>query len=442
MLNQADIALANNEKNIPGLKLLLNPIGFATQIKQQWPQLELKKIEPISIRYQPGQQCVATFKLSTASSIIRLYAIAHKKGTVANLKGAATKRYVSGDDGLSARILSEEDVVVYAYPNDRQFKILSQLVCADFQYDFLRSLFPRQPQLWSGKIEVIRYTPEHRLTCRVSLNGQAQASLKFYPSEEYEYIKDQSEELAAQTDEHYSPRLIAQNEQYHVLAYEWLNGTPLTQFLTQETPHSATAVERAAQALKQLHNQSILGIYGLRSREYEIETIEAQADKLTQLNPGLETLATELVHTLKEQLENYPETRAVTHGQFIGKHILISNTDTHIIDQDELSIGDSNADLGSFIAQLEREALKEKIQEERVNQLKTIFLQTYGKKAHHQRVEIYTAMSLFMQADEPFSERHPQWLEQSTKILQQATDIITRANTSIEDETPTAVQAF
>ncbi len=425
MLSQADAELVRTDPDIPGLHLLLDPIAFARKIKELWPQLSLKRIEPTLLRYERGQWCIASFRLTTPDSTIRIYAKAHGNGDASlKLLEAKTRSYAAGDEGMTARILSDFGVIIYAYPNDQLLTSLTHIFTEDSQYDLLRSLFPTQPTWWPGTIEPIHYSPERYLVATLKVNQQPQAIIKLVVPEHYLAAKDQAQH-PIENGQFERPCLVSHSDEYHALGLTYLPGIQLNKIFTADKDLAAKGVERAGKLLKLFHQQSLAEMSELeiKDRATEMEDIKQQINLLSGLSPLLKSPATQLADILIEQLDRYPEARTVTHGHFIDRHILINNQQIALLDLDNTYIGDAHADLGFFIAHIERHVLRGKLTPQQAKHYRQTFLQAYGE-APRERVELYTAIALFKMATHPFQYREAEWLHQINTLLKRARRIM------------------
>ncbi len=439
MLNQADAELVRHDPDIPGLHLLLDPIAFARKIKELWPQLTLKKIEPTLLRYQYGQWCVASFRLTTPDSTIRVYAKAHGNDASLKLLEAKARSYAAGDEGMTARILSDFGVIIYAFPNDQKLTSLTHILTEDSQYDLLRSLFPTQATWWTGTIEPIHYSPERYLVATLKVDQKPQAIIKLLVPDNYHAAKESAQQQIE--NEHFKrPVLIGSSAEYHALGFTYLPGIHLNKIFAKDQSHADKGVERAGRLLNKFHQQSLADMseLSIKDRATEIDEIKQQAEALAGLSPFLKAPATQLADIMIEQLERYPEARTITHGHFIDRHILIANQHTALLDLDNTYIGDAHADIGFFIAHIERSVLRGKLNSQQAQNYRQLFLQAYGE-APRERVELYTAIGLFKMATHPFQYREVEWLHQINTLLKRARRIMININ---EKDSLAAALAF
>ncbi len=435
MLSQADAELVRSDPEIPGLRLLLDPIAFARKVKELWPQLDLKKIEPTQVHYRRGEHCIASFRLSTGQSTIRIYAKAHGGDAGLKLLEARAGHFAAGDEGMTARILSDFGVVIYAFPNDQRLLNLGRLWDPDHQYDLLRALFPSEPAWWHGTIEPLHYRPEHTLVASLSVDGIPRAVIRLLTEEAYTAVRERHSPLPEQ-DAFRAPRRLGHCDEFRALGYDFLPGARLNKLLEKQGKYGEKGVERAASVLRALHGQSLaeLGDLPIVDRATEVERVQNRVRRLTELSPFLRAGATQLAELITDQLERLPETRTLTHGNFGDRQLLLGNHHTALLDMDHLYIGDAHADLGRFVAHLERMVLRGRLDAVTAADYRHRFLEHYGEVAEG-RVELYGAIALLDLAANPFTYREAEWLHQIDAMLKRARRILVE----VEQQAPEAL---
>jgi len=89
--------------------------------------------------------------------------------------------------------------------------------------------------------------------------------------------------------------------------------------------------------------------------------------------------------------------------------------------------GDAADDLGNFLAQAERFALRGDLTRDRVELLKESLLKGYALASGGSipdRVELYTAVEVFRRARFPFRGREPDWPQRTESLLERAGAIL------------------
>jgi aminoglycoside phosphotransferase (APT) family kinase protein len=98
-----------------------------------------------------------------------------------------------------------------------------------------------------------------------------------------------------------------------------------------------------------------------------------------------------------------------------------------ILDYDRAVSGDPSADLGKFLANLEKFTLRGNLPRTKLEALKNALLEGYQYAARGDipaRIELYTAAVLLQIARRRFRHRKPDWAEATEAILERAEDIL------------------
>ena len=106
--------------------------------------------------------------------------------------------------------------------------------------------------------------------------------------------------------------------------------------------------------------------------------------------------------------------------------MLVHDETVAIIDLDWACSGDQADDLGNFIAQAERNALRGELCPDRVELLKEALLKGYAsanKRPLPERVQLYTAVEVFRRMRFPFRGREPEWPQRTEALLDRAEQI-------------------
>jgi aminoglycoside phosphotransferase (APT) family kinase protein len=124
---------------------------------------------------------------------------------------------------------------------------------------------------------------------------------------------------------------------------------------------------------------------------------------------------------------NEPPVNLPTHGDFYAKQVLLADDSVAILDLDEAVRGDPAADLGNFVAHLERDALRGTLPSSRVELLQNALLEGYRVATHRPipaRTELYAAAGLLRLAPDPFRHREPDWPGRIEAILERTEAIL------------------
>ena len=115
--------------------------------------------------------------------------------------------------------------------------------------------------------------------------------------------------------------------------------------------------------------------------------------------------------------------RRALHGDFSANQVLVGQPEVAIIDLDWACYGDPADDLGNFIAQAERNALRGELCPDQVELVKEALLKGYSlaaKRPPPERVALYTAVEVFRRTRFPFRAREPDWPQRTESLLERA----------------------
>src|SRR5439155_9102113 len=150
------------------------------------------------------------------------------------------------------------------------------------------------------------------------------------------------------------------------------------------------------------------------------------AAAISALAPNLEERTRRLVERLRTMLSD--EDRAVIHGDFYAAQVIAANGEFALIDLDEAAIGPAAADLGNFIAHLEKTAMCGTIHCNDVARLTDALLRGYGANRQLTRdATTWSIASLLRLAPEPFRARQPNWSSQLEAIVLRAEQLLEHA---------------
>jgi len=220
-------------------------------------------------------------------------------------------------------------------------------------------------------------------------------------------------------------RLMGCLDRSRLLAFEWLPGHLLTNLCT--APELDRGVVTAVgSALATLHSQDSAELSSW-TRAAEAADVLSLASEIGFICPQLACRADALARRLAAQLSEAPIRQCALHGDFSANQVLVSEENVSIIDLDWACSGDPADDLGNFLAQAERFALRGELPGDRVGLLKESLLEGYALASDGsipERVEFYTAVEVFRRTRFPFRGREPDWPQRTESLLERAEVIL------------------
>ena len=212
-----------------------------------------------------------------------------------------------------------------------------------------------------------------------------------------------------------------------MLAFEWLPGRVLVDhYAAPQTDHGAVMATGGALAL--LHGQHPAGL-DLWTRQHEAADLVSGGAAVGFIAPRLARLVDLLARQLVTRLRAAPARRDPVHGDFSANQVLVEPSRVAIIDLDWACYGDAADDLGNFIAQAERIALRGELSPSQVERIRAALLEGYAQVtagAVPPGIGLYTAVQVFRRARFPFRAREPEWPRRIEALLERAAELLAR----------------
>lgn len=429
MLSPADADLARRDRTIPGLATVLDNDAFLAALRSHLPGLDLRGIHPTYVHYKPLTRCMVAYRITTADAELIAYADAYGPDAKVKLKKVhEIQRNTEGPHGPWALVMEDLATAVYFFPTDRRLNALRHLANANKTRKLLRMLFPHQKALYEGTLQPLRYKPERRYVARLDTAQGPQAAVKFYTPSGYAAAKIGAETFVSQGALRLA-RTAGFSDRHHILAFEWQPGQLLRDIIVDSeatTTDMTAAMQLTGAALAELHTHPA-GALPQRSRDAEIRRLHAQTTTLEHLCPELSRPAGMLVQRIVTQLEKSSPDALALHCDFYDQQVLITDDAAIILDLDQTELGDPAADLGLFIAHLERSELQNRLSAETVGTLADTLLHSYLQARPwlaSATIRLYTAIGLLYLAAEPFRYREPDWPERMAAVLSRADTVL------------------
>lgn len=431
MLERADLDLIARDRALPGLGYLLDPERLVECLTVARPTLRLTDLHLTYLRYKPGTNCLAGYRVTVEGQIIDLLVKALPAGS-RRLARAAEAPAVAGPCGSGRLVVTDPALVVSFFPNDDKLPGLVCLADAEARQRLLRQLLPEQPILWSEPIERLVYKAERRYVGRLGRHAAPGAVLRFQTPAAFEASLGgatafQSAGLGA-TRGGASPRLatcLGFDPGLSLMAVEWLTGDLLNGLMHDSTTLDELVLDRVGAALAELHAAEPIGL-AHNDRSAEAASLMAVADGLAPILPALADRAGGLALRLATWLAARPEMARPLHGDFYSKQVLINGQAIAFLDLDEVHRGDPLLDLANFVAHLERDRLRGMIDQRQCAAWTTRLIDGYltaGGQPMIEHLAPYTAARLLRLAPHPFRHREPDWSGRTAALLERVAEL-------------------
>ena len=423
MLSPPEADLVRRDGVLPGLATVLDPDALLAALAPALPAADVRAASVRYVRYKPHTNCLVAYRLDVAgaeSQTMDIHAKVHRLDAPEKLGKARQRAPVPGRLGVGRIVLEDRGLVVWAFPNDLRLRTVRRLTDRHARARLLRRLVPDRPELWAGTLETLRYKPERRYVARLETASGAQAVLKVHAAPRYDRAAAGAAAFRSCPPLRV-PRLLGRGDAEGIVALEWLTGRLLAAALADGAVALATVTAVGA-ALGELHSQRCSSLPTIEPGMEAAGLLDLAAD-LAFLCPDLARAAQDLAGRLAARLREPSPARCPIHGDFYAEQVLLDDAGVAIFDLDRAALGDPAADLGTFIAHLEREALHGGLPADRVPALREALLEGYRtvtRRPPPPGVDFYTAVGLFRIAPEPFRGREPDWPERIAAVLARA----------------------
>lgn len=420
MLEPGDQNLVNRDCGLIGLPVLLDPSRFTALMQQTFPTAGITSTQAYYIRYKPGTSCLVACHIETAAGPTIVYARAHHPDSPE--KAAKGEQLASVESLLGPGIVSvpELSLAIYAFPNDHEIRSLRRLFDPRAETCKWNRLLPDNPDLWTGKWTTLRYKPERRHVARLIAARGRGAAIKTYASDDYQHALIRGRTISAAKSIR-SPSLLGESEKYSTLAWEWINGTPLTSHLTDESTQHDGA-DRLGGALAGFHREAP-PLPFTHDTEAIKRDVQASNEMIEALCPQLKGRADQVCTKLFESLKGVAEHTCTIHGDLSAEQVMIHNGDMVFLDFDRAAIGNPAIDLGNFLANLIAGEVEGSWSSDAVQRIFSRLVCAYeneGKRQIHDEVHLFTTASLIQLASQPFRLRQRNWPSKVEALLARA----------------------
>src|SRR6266567_1306410 len=423
MLSSAETDLVRRDPAIPGLAAVLDPDAFVAALQRAAPQADLRTGQIAYVRYKPQTFCRIAYRVDLGGTELDLDVRACRADDLVQWLEDGEPACVPGPLGPGRIVLKDPAVLVTVFPNDLKLPALHHLADPAKRKRMLRELLPDWPNLWQGELHCLRYRPERRYVAQLRAADGTRTLLKSYTRRAYDRSKPNAQAFESRGLLRIAG-LLGCSDQHRLLAFEWLPGRLLMELCTA-SEMDANAVTAAGAALATLHEQNPACLSSW-TRDAEAADLLSLSAEVGFIWPQLAHRAGALARRVAGQLAAAPAQHCALHGDFSANQVLVDDETVAIIDLDWACSGDQADDLGNFIAQAERNALRGELCPNRVELLREALLKGYAsgtKRPLPERVQLYTAVEVFRGMRFPFRGREPEWPQRTEALLHRAEQI-------------------
>ena len=423
MLSSLETDLIRRDPAVPGLATVLDPDAFVAALRRAAPKADLRTARITYLRYKPQHFCRVAYQLDVAGIELDVDVRACRPEDLGPWLEESDGASATGPLESGCLVLEQYSILVFVFPNDLKLPTLQYLADPVERTRILRELLPDRSELWLGELRCLRYRPERRYVAEFRAADESRVLLKAYTRKAYSRCKHNAESFQSCGPLRVA-RLLGSSDKNRLLGFEWLPDRLLMDHCTAPDL-GCDAVTAVGGGLATLHGQDSSGLSGW-TRSAEAADLLSLSSEIGFICPWLAGRADKLARQLAAQLSGAPARHCALHGDFSANQVLVSHESVAIIDLDWACSGDPADDLGNFLAQAERLALRGELPRDRVELLKASLLKGYAMVADDppfDRVELYTAVELFRRTRFPFRGREPDWPQRTEALLERAGEI-------------------
>ena len=411
MLAACNADLVRRDPALPGLATLLDPEALAAALHRALPGPGPASARITYLKYRPGRKCLAGCRLAFPGTTLEASATAYPPGS-SKFLAVCEQAHV---------VLHTDAVVVSFFPSDGRLNALPFLADGDSRHRLLVELLPDRPDLWQAELQPLVYRPRRRYVAKLLSGGAPRAVLKVYAESGYPAARASAAAFAPRGPLRLAP-LLGASDRHRIVASGWLTGRSLYEALGEAT-FDLRDMTTVGAAVAELHAQDPPGLRQ-GTRKAEATSLLKVADRLGFVCPHLARRVQDFARQLADCLAQGPPLVCPIHGDLSPKQVLIDRGAVAVIDFDEATRGDPLADLGNFIAKLERAALRGEISPGRAEAMADAFLEGYRVALPLHRLRLYTAAGLLRLAPHAFLRLEPDWPERIEMILARGETIL------------------
>jgi aminoglycoside phosphotransferase (APT) family kinase protein len=433
MLPAADAEIVQRDEDVPALSIVLDPVAFGEALQTAYPAVNVQRVEPRYVRYKRGTSCLVAYEVITPGGSLPVYARAHGAATRDKMRKAAQRDGVDSPLGTGIAALEQVGVVIFPFPNDHELPALRCLGDDASRREMLEELLPERADLWSGRLEMVRYKPERRFVARLEGSDGPHAVLKFYTREDYHAVRD-TLRVFDPAPPLCVPEWLGRSKRYRVAASAWLAGTPWRDELrrTRGVAPEETC-RRIGAALAAMHGQKSRKIQVVQTSEDHARTLVESAKAVVEVAPEAGARARALAERIGARfVARHWRTRRAIHGDLSADQLIVDDGAIGVVDFDRASYGDPRLDLATLRARLVYDVICDDIDEDAADRSFAAVLDGYRDatdKDVTRKLDRFTAASLLRCAVEPFRYRRPGWPALVSAIVDRAAALAERART-------------
>jgi len=421
VLSPAEQSLVRRDVNLPGLATLLDDEMFLEELKKALPDLGLSTARRTYIRHKPGMNCLVRYEVGNSEGTFDVYAKTYSSFSNEKLNKAKERASVTTALGFGRILLDSGSIQVCAFPNDDKLKTLLRLGVPGQGQGLVSRIFTPDSGLpETVSLETLQYKPERRYVAQLKSSAGDVAAAKFYTSHAFDQAYRNARHVTDETDSLF-PRLIGRSKRHHILAFEWIRGTVLNDEF-RSPDFDIRYVHSLAEALSSFHIPKFEGL-APQDTSAKAAKLAAHARGIGFLVPKLERQAARLARELARELEHLPNLSFRIHNDLYAKQVLCTDDGIRLVDSDDICLGHPAADLGLFIAHLERNIISGGLDPALARSVRSALIKRYRPHIGYDiigSVDLFVSLGLMQLTHHPYRTCLKNWPEVMAMILDRA----------------------
>ena len=402
MLSPGDARLVARETELPCLGLLLDPDAFVSWLQPR-VAAEIHDLRPRYLRYKPATSCLVAFDVFTDRGTVIVTAKTVRAPGVDKLTKLA--RHTRRASVLGPAVILDQMLPLAAcvFPFDVRMPSVRWVM----RHGRSRFLASMRGDL--GALRMLSYKPERRF---VGVADTADGPVVVRVYSDAEYAAGAGRRLDAETQAARVARTLIRHPKYPVVLTEWLEGADGRTVLAE--PDRAALI---GEALARLHGEPCSTAW-TRGIADEQRHLRVAARTVADLLPAQAARLAHLAGALGEAMAGVASTPVLTHGDFAARQVVFSAAGVALTDLDEAAEGQAAGDIGSFLADVEVQALCGGASPAAAAGVATQLLDGYASvRDVPAGVDVYRAAHLVRLAVRPFRSREVDWPERAARII-------------------------
>ncbi len=413
MLSPGDVRLVARETRLPWLSMLLDAEAFASWLQARLPGVDIRGARARYLRYKPATSCLAAYDVATDRGSVVVTAKTFR--SPAHDKLAKATRFAQARSVLGPAVVVDPSgpLMASVFPFDVRIRSLRRLVLggpSNVLAPLLRDARGLQP---------LSYKPERRFVGMVETTA-GPAVIRLYS--DAERAAGAGQRLEADPARVRIARTLARHPRYPMTITEWLEGEDGALALVE--PGRARSI---GEALARLHDAACTATR-TRSVADEQHHLRSVARGLADLLPAQAARLEHLAGAIGDALLKVLTAPVLTHGDFAARQVVFTTSGVALTDLDEAAAGQAAFDIGSFLADIDCQAVCGGTSPPVAAEVVARFLDGYASvRGLPSGVDIHRAAHLLRLAVKPFRLRDADWPNRVEQLIGRCDQSVWRA---------------